>query len=330
MLLWSLLTFLVSLAFAVRVFAILEDTPLTGTEADEYLPEEAYAPFGAAIIFFCLVPLVALLVWFFERRHPRLPATITGIVGLISLIVLPVLPSPDKWQTFATTVALAVLIVGGTYVGAGSVMAWAARRVVWELGALGPMIARTLPLFTLASLFLFYNAEIWQVMKPLPWSRIVAVAAVLGVLTMFLVAMTSRDEMRDVLADQQGLRRGERFNLVLVPVLVTMIQTSLFAALVFCFFCLFGDLSVSNATVAQWTGAPADLSLREKYRIPFEPTLIKVAFVLSGVGALNFAAAAASDENHREHFVAPIGEEIAEGLELRKRYVEEPITTPEA
>lgn len=121
---------------------------------------------------------------------------------------------------------------------------------------------------------------------------------------------------------------NHRFNLALVPALVTLIQTALFGFLVFWFFCLFGGLSVSDSTVAQWTGAPADKSWREKFRIPFEPTLIKVSFVLSGVGALNFAAAAASDNNHREHFVAPLSAEVADGLELRKRYAATPITTP--
>ena len=46
-----------------------------------------------------------------------------------------------------------------------------ARRSLRELGTLGPMISRVLPLLTLTVLFFFFNAEIWQVAVKLEPSR---------------------------------------------------------------------------------------------------------------------------------------------------------------
>lgn len=100
-----------------------------------------------------------------------------------------------------------------------------------------------------------------------------------------------------------------------------MVQAVLFALIVFIFFTAFGELSVSDATIEQWTGHPASRQWWDMYGIPLDPTLIKVSITLAAIGILNFAASASSDDKHRETFVTPIVAEAYQALELREQYL---------
>ncbi|RIX34105.1 hypothetical protein D3M95_08345 [Corynebacterium falsenii] len=328
--LWLVAGFMVTVAMLNRAMAILADSPITDGESDLDLPEAVYAPLGGAVIFLVATPILGIIAAVLtSRKRSHAFASAVGVAGALVTILLPVFPSPDKLSALFWGVAITAVIFGATYIGIGSVFSWSIHRVGQEIFSLGPMIARTLPLFTLASLFLFYNAEIWQVMLPLSWPRILQVAAALGVLTLLLVSVTTRDEVQELLSNHaDDLRRSERLNIVLIPSLVTIIQSLFLALLVFLFFLAFGQLSVSDATIFQWTQAQVDKTLWEHYRIPFAPTLIKVSFILSALAALNFAASAASDSSHRQRFVAPLISEVAMGLDTRAAYLTSQRVTP--
>lgn len=293
------------------------------------VPDEALAYLLGAMVVLLFVPVVgAAMAWLVRRVTPRV-GTALGVLGAVLVVALPLLLTGIGFGRLAGLAVLGVVFLGA-FAGVGSVLAWAGRRVLREFSTLGPMVARVLPTFMLASLFFFYNAEIWQVMVALPWSRIHAVVAVMLLLTVFLVAVTTRDEVSDLLTrrredpdlhDGPPLRWDERFNVLLVPSLVTLIQTALFASLVFLFFLGFGQLSVSDATIGQWTGRPLDESWRNTLGLPFEGSLVKVAWTLAAFSALNFAASASSDQGHRSRFVAPLIGEAILGLETRDAYL---------
>lgn len=221
------------------------------------------------------------------------------------------------------------LAVAGFF-GVGTVLRWSVLRVLRETETLGPLAARVLPMLMIAFLFFFYNAEIWQVMVALSTERTWAVVGILALLTVLLVAVTTNDGLRSMLAEHASeregidvppLRRSERFNLLLVPCLAALIQATLFAVVVFGFFMLFGWLSVSEATAAQWTGRPAQRFPGLLAQVPISPTLVKVSLTLAAFSALNLAASAAADRQHRERFVDPLLDEVVNSLQVRDAYV---------
>ena len=327
---WSLAFLVVAAALLVRAVDVLSDHPALDTDRLVDIPTEAIGYALAAVVLTVLAPVVGLLVAIGVRHASPRIGDVLGWTGVLALLVVPVAFAGADGPTVVDTVVVTLVLLAATYAGVGSVTAWAGRRVVGELATLGPMIARVLPTFMLASLFFFYNAEIWQVMVALSWPRIVAVVAVLLVLTVFLVAVTTRDEVTELLreraedpdtTDGPRLRWDERLNVLFIPSLVTLIQTGLWGVLVFVFFLGFGQLSVSDATIVQWTGQPIGTYLRETYRLPFDSTLVKVAFTLAVFGGLNFAAASSIDRGHRDRFVSPLIEEAILGLETRDAYL---------
>ena len=188
---------------------------------------------------------------------------------------------------------------------------------------MGHMVARVLPVLMLAVLFLFFSAEIWQVMVALSWPRTFAVVGVMGLLTVLLVAITTRDDLHDELearAPGRELRMSERINILLVPVLATLIQAVLFACLVFLFFVFLGWVAIPEATETRWTLRPTEDLGGLLAGVPVSVTLVRVALTLAAFSALNLAAAAASDTAHRARFVRPMIDEVVHGLAARETY----------
>lgn len=281
---------------------------------------------AAALI--VLSPLIGWLVSLVARRCRVTVGSLLGATAVVGLVVVP--PAAfDPWDgpTVRTTAIVAAAVLLGTYVGVGSLVRWSFRRVRRELGTMGPMVARVLPVLMLAVLFLFFSAEIWQVMVEITWPRALAVVATMGALTVLLVVVTTRDDLQRELDttsgenDDEALRFAERGNLLLVPVLATLIQAVLFAGLVFCFFLFLGWVAIPEATEIRWTRQPTADPRGLLAGVPVSVTLIRVALMLAAFSALNLAAAAASDAAHRARFVRPILDEVVHGLAAREAYL---------
>ena len=278
-----------------------------------------------AIALAVAAPVLGWLTGKVARRVPRAAAFAVGLGSLLALVVVPVVVfSSQDGPTLRDTLLAAALVLVGTYAGVGSLVRWSARRVRRELGTMGPMVARVLPILMLAVLFLFFSAEIWQVMVALSWPRTFAVIGVMVALTVLLVGITTRDDIRHELqqwSTDTPLRPAERVNVLLVPVLATLIQAALFAALVFAFFVFLGWIAVPEATEARWTHGPGDAPDGLLFGLPFTVTLVRVALTLAAFSALNLAAAAASDPAHHRRFVRPMIDEVVRGLAAREAYL---------
>ena len=278
-----------------------------------------------AAVLVVLSPLIGWLVGRVARRLDRAWGTAVGLVSAIALVVVaPLSFDPHDGPGLRTTSLALVVVLVGTYAGAGSLLRWAVRRVRRELGTMGHMVARVLPVLMLAVLFLFFSAEIWQVMVALSWPRTLAVVGVMGMLTVLLVAITTRDDLHDELEERapgRELRVAERINILLVPVLATLIQAVLFALLVFLFFLFLGWIAIPEATETRWTLRPTQELGGLLAGVPVSVTLVRVSLTLAAFSALNLAAAAASDAAHRARFVRPMIDEVVHGLAAREAYL---------
>lgn len=281
------------------------------------------------VVALCLFAAAPLCGWLVARLVARVHRAYGALIGLAAAIALLVVGpatfgSRDGPSLLTTTLALTVVLVG-TYLGAGSLVRWAAGRVARELGGMGHMVARVLPVLMLAVLFLFFNAEIWQVMVALSWPRTVAVLGIMGALTVLLVAITTMDDLRTELEGRypdHELRVSERINIVLVPVVATLIQVVLFAGFVFLFFLFLGWIAIPEATETRWTLRPTEDLDGLLATVPVSVTLLRVALALAAFSALNLAASASSDAAHRERFVRPMIDQVVRSLAAREAYLE--------
>lgn len=284
--------------------------------------------------------LVLLLAWMVARLARRgsdaRRAVIAIATALLWLVVTPIVTTRmlrsiepgESSYTQAMIQALLIYVVLGflTYLGTGTVVRWSLRRSRQELAALGPMIVRVLPVLMLAVLFLFFNAEIWQVAAGLDGPRTAAVASVLAVLAVSIVIVTARDELRRMIherPDRHPLRLGERINLTVIPVAAQLSQVAIFAAMMWFFFVLFGSLSISDSVAKAWIAHPPTPAEALGVVLPISTELLKVAAILATFCGLSFAASSGSDATYREAFLDAILEETRASLDGRDVYCEQ-------
>ncbi|WP_010540337.1 hypothetical protein [Dietzia alimentaria] len=280
----------------------------------------------SALALLAAAPFVGWLVSALSRRVGRVARVLLGLGAIAALVVVaPLSFDPHDGPTLRTTAVLAAAVLIGTYLGLWPLVRWAAGRVRREVGTMGQMVARVLPILTLAVLFLFFSAEIWQIMVALSWPRTFAVVGTMAGLTVLLVGITTRDDMVNELRDARPahtLRTTERVNILLIPVLATLIQAALFATLVFGFFLFLGWIAIPEATETRWTLRPTHEPGGLLAGIPVSVTLVRVSLALAAFSALNLAAAAASDPAHHARFVRPMLDEAVRGLAAREAYLE--------
>lgn len=331
--------------------------------ADDLIGDEttsALVVLGLTLAALVVPPLGGWLVSKGMRRLERRgQLVVVGVVLLVALVVAPILEQrmeiTKHWWTAAMFNGGAVLVVLVlTYVGAGSILAWAARVAVSQLGAVGTLASKALPLLMIVILLSFFTNEIWQLVDPEVMERprlwaVVGFFAALGVLFLWSVVHdemraldkqrrgSSAADLRDRLGetpfatlvaddhhgDKHPLSRGERFNIVLVFFFAQAAQVVVFAFLVFCFFVVFGALAIDQSVLESWVDHPVKGDDGRLFRLdlPVPNELIQMSVFLSAFSGLYFAGSAATDPLYRDKFFDPLVRDIRVSLAAREAYL---------
>ncbi|MDO9395257.1 MAG: hypothetical protein Q7T71_01785 [Herbiconiux sp.] len=301
---------------------------------------------------FVLVPIViGMIAARVLRTRPR-AALPTGIVVLVCyLVVLPAVTAftasfgEALWHAgiHLLIVAVAVLL---TWLGVGSLLAWAAHAALQQLAAIGALVTRALPLLMLVVVFAFFSKPLWDVTSTMSAARLVAVALFFLVLGLLFVIPVSRVEMKELdesmepaerirlvrssgLPDLDGyaaepgppLARRERVNLQAVLVLALVLQTLVFAGIVCLFLIVLGSFAFSPEVLRAWVGDR--LSMVELFgaEVPFTWALVKTAIFLSCVSSLNFLVSVTTNAAYRTSFFHPLIHDARAGLAVRAAYL---------
>lgn len=302
--------------------------------------------------------LVSRLMRRFDRRGRLVIAYVVLAVAVVVLVVEQRLGLHEQgpWFAAAFTVGGIVLLLLLTYLGAGSILAWAVRRAVSQVGAVGTLASKALPLLMIVILLSFFTNEIWQLTDPPPIGTmerprlwlVVAFFAALGVLFLSRVVideMKDLDKQRradgaqqlrdrltgttfaDLVADDHDaakhpLSRGERFNVALVFFFAQAVQVVFFAFMVFVFFVVFGSLAIDQLVLANWVGHKVAFEgMLFGLPLPVPNQLIQMSIFLSAFSGLYFAGAAATDPAYRDTFFDPLLAEIRVSLSAREAYL---------
>lgn len=179
-------------------FALLpDDVLLSGDLAPERDPAQA-----AAVLLVLAAPVVAVcagvLAGAVRRRLSPLPRSVLGVLVAVAFLLLPGMVGGPVRAGLGSQAVVLLLVLALGYLGVGSVLVWAWRRSWHEVGTLAPMVVWVLPVLMLTVLFLFFNAEIWQVATGIDWPRTWGIAAVLLGLSLVVIVVTAADELRSL------------------------------------------------------------------------------------------------------------------------------------
>ncbi len=301
-----------------------------------------------------VLPVVA--GWLVSRwmRALARPArlVLAGTVLVLTAFVLPWVEwatglRSQLWLSLTINIGLTLLVLAGVYAGAGSILAWGLRRAFVQLGKVGTMATRALPLLVIVVLFTFFAADMWQIAGALDRSRLWLVVAVFATLAvLFMIAML-REELRGMvdqmttgrlpglpadLADldtanataaPEQLSRGERANIMLVLFIAQAMQIVMLVVLVFCLLIGLGVLAVHSSVVDAWLGEGKSVDFGTLFGIelPLPNSLVQLSIFLSVFCGLYFTASATTDPLYRQAFFEPLVADVRVSLAVRQAYL---------
>jgi hypothetical protein len=248
----------------------------------------------------------------------------------------------------ATLVALgaaATLWYALTALHARQIVTWSLGRTLGSLRRVLPMTTRALPLLLLAITFLFINTEVWQVASNLSVASLWLVVALFSALAIgfLLVRLPEEvDRADDDVNDALLLRacRGtpleahcrelvedpdadpaayaevtgyERWNLILVLMIVQTVQVVLLSLTVFAFLMLLGSITMTDPVLNTWQTSPPFTQSR---------ALLQVSVFLASFSGLYLMVSTVTDEDYRKQFFGGVTRELERAVGVRAVYLD--------
>lgn len=284
------------------------------------------------------------------RRSAALLAMALFVFGL------PFADSGFSGIAAAEALALAIvalLAIWLTYIGFGSIALWAFRFAWVQLGALGTLMSRALPLLMI-TVVVYFTGELWQLAARLTRQRLWQIIGFLSVVALVFVIATIRDEVRALrddraeqtdpakllegtpLATRPGhqptrtpLSLAEQVNVVAVMVVSQAIQVVFFTAGLFAFFLALGIVAVPDDVAVLWSaeetcavGEPPCPGTWFGVHVPVPQTIVHVSLFVAVLSGLYFTVSTSVDPIYRERFFDPLISDVAVSLAGRDAYLE--------
>ncbi len=247
---------------------------------------------------------------------------------------------------------VAVLAVWLTYLGIGAIVLWALRFAWVQLGALGTLMSRALPLLML-TVVVYFTGELWQLAARMPRQRLWQTIGFLALVALIFVVTTIRDEVRSLredraeqddpakllegtpLAVEPGTRLertplslAEQVNVVAVMVFSQTIQVVFFTTGLFAFFLALGIVAVPDDVAVLWSseqtcpvGQPPCPGTWFGVHVPVPQTIVHVSLFVAVLSGLYFTVSTSVDPLYRERFFDPLIADVAVSLAGRDAYL---------
>ena len=215
------------------------------------------------------------------------------------------------------------------------------------------LLTRALPLLLVFVTFLFVNAEAWEMTTNLPFGLLwVTVLLMFGLAVLFLLTRlpeevdrvddevddafivracagtpleaASREMAADPGIDPQAhaqVAGFERWNLILVLLVIQTVQVLLLALTVFVFFVLFGSLVMEPETQASWVGKDVSDLRNAPLISSVSVSLMKVSLFLASFSGFYFTVSAVTDETYRRQFFSVVESQLERAVGMRAVYL---------
>ena len=312
---------------------------------------------------------VLVLGWAITNLVLRRPfwsiPTEVGRPELAAFVIGPVVPSAifGQWGDAAQALIEGVVILGAIYLLAafavGQLITWAIRASLKQVRMLGRLLVRALPQLLLFTVFLFINAEVWQVagtLFGLPYFIGLVIFFILGAVFVLsgipkmlddLDDFSSSEEIARLIVDtpadglpvpdihERPLGRGEKLDLILVSTFNQAVQVTFVAIVLTAFFVTFGFIAIPLDTQIGWMSADTTnvfftLTISGRELVMTE-SLIRVAGFLGAFIGMYFTVVLSTDNKYKEDFAEDTAPEIHKSLAVRLvyRHAHAQLTTPD-
>lgn len=267
------------------------------------------------------------------RRALAIPERV-GTPELVGFVLVPaLLPLIFNQQvTSALVTALGnvvILLLAWGAVGFGllSIVRWAGARLVTQLAASIPLVARAVPLLMLFAVVLFLTTEMWQVFAEMDDRALLAICIMLiAIGALFVIGRLPREV--GTLAEEAGsdapLDRAQRLNVGLVLFVSQSLQVLVVALAVFAFFVVFGLLAIDDGVLEAWLGHTGhDLFAVTIAGVDVHPSheLLRVATAIAALSGLYYAIAVLVDPTYREEFLDEVTGDMRLTFAARTEYL---------
>jgi hypothetical protein len=248
---------------------------------------------------------------------------------------------------------VAVLAIWLTYIGIGSIVLWAFRFASIQLGALGTLMSRALPLLMITVL-VYFTAELWQLSARMTRQRLWETIGFLSIVAVLFMVTTIRDEVRALREDRAGqtdpaqllantplavdaeqqpertpLSLAEQVNVVAVMVVSQAIQVVFFTTGLFAFFIALGIVAVPDDVTVLWSseqtcpvGQPPCAGTWFGIHVPIPQTAVHTSLFVAVLSGLYFTVSTSVDPLYRQRFFDPLISDVAVSLAGRDAYLE--------
>jgi hypothetical protein len=289
------------------------------------------------------------------RRPDRIgPIELAAFVFLPA--VLPVLFG-NQLASAGGIVLGNLLLLAATYVlvsyGLFSILRWAVAQTFRQVADVVNVMMRTLPLLLLFTMFMFLNAELWEVVDEIPPDFFVVSVGMLVALGSVLLAVQLPSELGHVarfdtwaevdelvagtpveavgidgLADPPDApapTRRARANVGLLLYFGQAMQVLVVSLVIGLFYFAFGLVTVSETTIQLWTDR-SDLDVVAHWSIlgqdvAVTANLIRASIFVAGIAGLQFVVSALRDETYRAEFARDVIGDLRRVFAVRALYL---------
>ncbi len=292
-------------------------------------------------------------------RPARLGAVLAAavVLGAATAVLVGWLTDAPSFGvgTFIVVAGAVVGVYAATTLRMTAMARWAVGRTFKSLRLLFPLATRALPLLLVFVMFLFINAEVWEVGATLDggvlWVTVMLFLALAGGFLLArlpeeldavddevegprLVELTGgtplhaaalrlvAEDPRFHLADDAVVKGFQKANLVVVLLVSQLVQVLLLSLSVLVFFIGFGAVAMRHDVVGGWIG---DQTLHEwsigGWNVGYLSTeLMQVSVFLAAFSGMYFTVAAITDEVYRQQFFTSITRELDRAMAARAVY----------
>ncbi len=278
------------------------------------------------------------------------------LVMAIFVVIMPLTVS--GWSGAAAAeapvfIVISLIAVWLTYLGFGSIALWAFRFAWVQLGALGTLMSRALPLLML-TVVVYFTGELWQLSARMSRERLWQTIGFLSLVALLFMVATIRDEVAALRQDRSAredstslladtplaeistgpaartpLSLAEQANVVAVMVVAQAIQVVLFTAGLFGFFLALGLIAIPDDVTVLWAGeescavgVPPCAGTWFGIHIPVPQTVVHTSLFVAVLSGLYFTVSTSVDPLYRQRFFDPLIADVAVSLAGRDAYLE--------
>lgn len=248
---------------------------------------------------------------------------------------------------------VAVLVAWLTYLGFEAIALWAFQYALVQVGALGTLMSRALPLLML-TVVVYFTGELWQLAARMARQRLWQKVGFLAIVAIVFMVTTIRDEvlaLRDDRAEQHDPARllagtplatepghqptrtplslAEQVNVVAVMVVSQAIQVVFFTAGLFAFLLALGVIAIPDDVSVLWSaeesctvGQPPCAGTWFGIHIPIPQTVVHTSLFVAVLSGLYFTVSTSVDPLYRQRFFDPLVSDVATSLAGRDAYRE--------